>query len=365
MNKLEKGIKVLQILNSNSFEGYIVGGAVRDYLLGNPLNDIDITTNASLDDISKMFDNVEMKGSKYLGCRIIYLDEEFEVTMFRKDIEYIDHRHPTTVVAETIEQDLVRRDFTINAFAMNSDYEIIDLFNGKEDLSNRLIKTIGDANVRFNEDALRVLRALYFSSKLNFDLDNQIIECFNQDYLKYLKEEYIKDMFFKILSFESKKGLEYIVKYNVFKNHSFYQRLAELAFKYDVYDNLYALYILKNGELPSMTLITKKEKSKALDINYLISNEFNNISLFYGNMDILEEAILLWNKISDIKCSLEDITSRYERLAIHNIKEINFDFNLIDQSRRSDITKEIVINILNGNVKNNNNDEIKNFLGVV
>ena len=204
MNKLEKGIKVLQILNSNSFEAYIVGGAVRDYLLNRISDDIDITTNATLEDIKKIFDNVEMKGSKYLGCRIIYLDEEFEVTMFRKDIEYIDHRHPITIIADTINEDLVRRDFTINAFAMNSKYEIIDLFNGKEDLKNCLIKTIGLASERFDEDALRVLRALYFSSKLDFNLDKDILDSFSGDYLKYLKEEYIKDMFFKIISCEGK-----------------------------------------------------------------------------------------------------------------------------------------------------------------
>ena len=178
MNKLEKGIKVLQILNSNSFEGYIVGGAVRDYLLNKPLSDIDITTNATLSDIEKMFDNVEMKGSKYLGCRIYFLDEEFEVTMFRKDIEYIDHRHPITEMVDTIEEDLIRRDFTINAFAMNSKCEIIDLFNGKKHLETKVIKTIGKASIRFDEDALRVLRALYFSSKLDFNLDEEIINLF-------------------------------------------------------------------------------------------------------------------------------------------------------------------------------------------
>ena len=226
MNKLEKGIKVLQILNSNSFEAYIVGGAVRDYLLNRVSDDIDITTNATISDITKIFENVELKGSQYLGCRVIFMDEEFEITMFRKDIEYIDHRHQKTITALTIEEDLVRRDFTINAFAMNSNYEIIDLFNGKEDLENHLIKTIGNASVRFDEDGLRVLRALYFSSKLDFDLDEEIIRCFYQNHLVYLKEEYIKDMFFKIISFESNKGLDYIIKHNVFKECAQINRLV-------------------------------------------------------------------------------------------------------------------------------------------
>ena len=363
MNKLEKGIKVLQILNSNSFEGYIVGGAVRDYLLGNPLNDIDITTNAPLSEIVKMFDNVELKGSQYLSCRIFFLDEEFEVTMFRKDIEYIDHRHPITIEAKTIEEDLVRRDFTINAFAMNSKYEIIDLFDGKKDLSNKIIKTIGDARVRFNEDALRVLRALYFSSKLDFDLDGDIVDCLKEDYLLYLKEEYIKDMFFKIISFKSKKGLDYIINFNVFKDQSFYQELALLSNEYKVIDNLYALYLIKNGELPTEALITKKERNKALDIRNLIINHFDNVSLFYGNLKLLEEAVVLYNKIENCNLDANDVLERYNKLPIHNIKEINFDFKLVEQTKRSEITNKIIINILKGNV-DNSDDEIKKFLGV-
>ena len=272
MNKLEKGIKVLEILNSNSFEAYIVGGAVRDYLLNRVSDDIDIATNATLSDITKMFENVEMRGSKYLGCRIVYLGEEFEVTMFRKDIEYIDHRHPITVVANTIEEDLIRRDFTINAFAMNSKYEVIDLFNGKKDLNNKVIRTIGRANVRFDEDALRVLRALYFSSKLDFTIDDDIIACLNGEYLSHLKEEYIKDMFFKIVSFESSKGLDYIVEHNVFNKCIFYQELAVLVKKYNVKEDIYALYMILNQELPTDALITKKERLMAKDIYYLINS---------------------------------------------------------------------------------------------
>ena len=200
MNNLEKGIKIIKILNSNSFEAFIVGGAVRDYLLKKSINDIDITTNASIEDLCRLFKNVVMEGSKYLGCRIIYEDVEFEVTMFRRDVEYLDHRHPVTVKADTLEEDLVRRDFTINAFAMNSEYQIVDIFNGKKDLENKIIRTIGNANTRFEEDSLRVLRALYFSSKLDFELDVEIIESFSENHIKYLKEEYIKDMLLKIFN---------------------------------------------------------------------------------------------------------------------------------------------------------------------
>ena len=162
-------------------------------------------------------------------------------------MEYHDHRHPVTVKADTLEQDLIRRDFTINAFAMNSDYQIIDIFEGKKDLFNKVIKTIGNANIRFDEDALRVLRALYFSSKLDFDLDAEIIESFKLYHVSYLKEEYVKEMLYKILSMKSNKGLEYISKYNILKDFSFYQELVSLSLKYNAKENVYALYLVFNN----------------------------------------------------------------------------------------------------------------------
>lgn len=363
MNKFEKGIKLIEILNSNSFEAYIVGGAVRDYLLNLPLNDIDITTNATIEDVCRLFDNVIMEGSKYLSCRVIYLEEEFEVTMFRKDIEYLDHRHPVTVKASTIEEDLVRRDFTINAFAMNSKYEIIDLFEGKKDLVAKVIKTIGKANIRFDEDALRVLRALYFSSKLDFILDDEIIESFKENHLRHIKEEYVKDMLSKIISFNSNKGLEYIVKYNILRSFPYYEELAELAYKYNLKADLFALYKVLNKDLPNV-LITKKEKNRANIISSLVLEKFSNDILFTNGDSYLEEALVIYNALYEEKLCLNDILNKLENLSIRSVKEIKFDFKLIEDKERSKTINKVVGAILNGNI-NNDFNEIKNYLGVV
>ena len=203
MKNLEKGIEILKILNSNSFEAYIVGGAVRDYLLNIDSNDIDITTNATYSDICLLFNDVKNEGEKYHSCRVVFMEEEFEITTYRKDLSYLDHRHPITAKATALKEDLVRRDFTINALAMNSNYEIIDIFNGMDDLKNKLIRTIGDADIRFNEDSLRVLRAIYYSAKLDFKLDTNIVNAFSKNYVGYLKEEYVKTMLIKIISTNS------------------------------------------------------------------------------------------------------------------------------------------------------------------
>lgn len=363
MNNLEKGIKILKILNSNSFEAYIVGGAVRDYLLNKPINDVDITTNASLEDICNLFENVLMEGSKYLGCRIVYEEVEFEVTMFRHDVEYIDHRHPITIKANTLEEDLVRRDFTINAFAMNSKYQIIDIFNGKKDLQDKKIKTIGNANARFDEDALRVLRALYFSSKLDFDLDEEIINSFNNKHVDFLKEEHVKEMLFKIINMESSKGLEYIQKYSILEKFAFYQELVCLSLEYQIKENLLSLYLVVNKEFPNDVLLTKKEKIKANEISKLIINKFDKESLFYGDLTYLKEAVKLYNKMFNEFIEYEEIMNDYCNFKIHSVKEIDFDFTLIKSNERSKAIKKVVINILNDNI-NNNFGDIKELLGV-
>ncbi|MBR4025498.1 MAG: hypothetical protein IKJ03_00905, partial [Mycoplasmataceae bacterium] len=161
------------------------------------------------------FNDVKNEGEKYHSCRVVFMEEEFEITTYRKDLSYLDHRHPITAKAITLKEDLVRRDFTINALAMNSNYEIIDIFNGMDDLKNKLIRTIGDADIRFNEDSLRVLRAIYYSAKLDFKLDTNIVNAFSKNYVGYLKEEYVKTMLIKIISTNSNRGLEYINKFNV------------------------------------------------------------------------------------------------------------------------------------------------------
>ena len=163
MSKLDKGLKVLKKLNSAGYEAYIVGGAVRDYLLNNEISDIDITTNAKIAEINLIFDKVDLKANDYAGITIYYDNESFEITSFRKDVSYNDHRHPIVELVNNLEEDLIRRDFTMNALAMDENKNIIDLFSGIKSINEKIIYTIGDSKVRFNEDALRVLRAVYFS----------------------------------------------------------------------------------------------------------------------------------------------------------------------------------------------------------
>ena len=194
-----KGAKwVLNDLKKNGYEAFIVGGAVRDYLLKEPLNDIDITTNAKPHQVSKIF-KTKPTGLKYGTVTVFMNNETYEVTTYRIDGEYSDSRHPEYVTfSETVEEDVKRRDFTINGLLMTASNEIIDYVDGKEDLKNKIIRTIGNPIDRFNEDALRILRAFYFQSKLGFQIDKDTRDAISQ--MKYkLKDIAMERIFNEII----------------------------------------------------------------------------------------------------------------------------------------------------------------------
>ncbi|MBO5889652.1 MAG: CCA tRNA nucleotidyltransferase [Clostridia bacterium] len=173
--KLTKGATlIIDKLIENGFEAYVVGGAVRDYYLGNFNSDVDITTSATPDEMIEVFKDFKTypTGLKHGTVTINSLGEYIEVTTFRTEEGYSDCRRPDKVVfVKSILEDLKRRDFTVNAMAYNEVVGLVDPFLGLNDLKNKVIKAVGNPEERFKEDALRILRALRFSSKLNFEID--------------------------------------------------------------------------------------------------------------------------------------------------------------------------------------------------
>lgn len=167
---------IFDILENNGFECYAVGGCVRDIILGTAPHDIDFTTNATPDEILECFKNFKTLelGKKYGTIAVINDKDVFEITTYRVDGKYSDSRHPDGVVfSRNLKDDLSRRDFTVNAMAMDNNGNIIDLFRGKADLSNKIIRTVGLPEERFTEDALRMFRALRFSAKLGFEIEKE------------------------------------------------------------------------------------------------------------------------------------------------------------------------------------------------
>lgn len=166
--------KCIDTITNNGHEAYFVGGCVRDGLLGRACYDIDIATSALPDEIISMFDRTIPTGLKHGTVTVIIDDLPIEVTTYRQESGYNDSRHPDSVsFVSNIEEDLSRRDFTINALAASGDGKILDVFGGKDDLKHKIIKAVGNPQKRFTEDALRIVRAYRFSSVLGFEIEEK------------------------------------------------------------------------------------------------------------------------------------------------------------------------------------------------
>ncbi|WP_276351554.1 CCA tRNA nucleotidyltransferase [Cohnella caldifontis] len=165
------GLDVVRKLAACGHEAYLVGGCVRDRLLGRPLHDVDIATSAWPEEVSAAFDRTIPTGLRHGTVTVLHKGRTFEVTTFRTEFGYADARRPDRVeFVRELRRDLARRDFTINAMAVGLDGSVVDPFGGREDLGRRMIRCVGDAAERFGEDALRMLRAIRFAAAFGFGL---------------------------------------------------------------------------------------------------------------------------------------------------------------------------------------------------
>ena len=174
---LPKNLKmVLNSLWEKGFEAYTVGGCVRDMLMEKSVDDYDVCTCALPQEVKKCFLDYKVieTGIKHGTVTVIVDEDKFEITTFRSESDYLDKRHPQKLKFETeLKKDLSRRDFTMNAIAYSEKTGIVDLFDGKKDIENKVIKTVGDARERYSEDCLRLLRAVRFASVLGFEIDDK------------------------------------------------------------------------------------------------------------------------------------------------------------------------------------------------
>ncbi|AFI31494.1 tRNA nucleotidyltransferase (CCA-adding enzyme) [Borrelia crocidurae str. Achema] len=221
-NNTKDIIKISQIFNNHNYEFFLVGGALRDLLLKKIPYDFDFTTNATPKEIMKLFPTNIQTGIKHGTISIIFNKKIFEITTYRIDIDYENKRSPKQIkFTKNLKEDLKRRDFTINAIAMHTlNFEIIDYYNGQQDLNKKIIKCIGNPNKRFEEDALRILRAARFASTLNFTIDkNTLISMkYKKNNILFLSKERINNEFIKLLEGENPtKGIKYLQKINFFK----------------------------------------------------------------------------------------------------------------------------------------------------
>ena len=201
-------LKIIESLNRNNYECFVVGGCVRDMLLGNPPKDYDLTTNAKPNEILEVFKDYKTfdAGIKHGTISVVIDNEVFEITTYRIDGDYLDSRHPENVVfTDAIEKDLSRRDFTVNAMAYSPQTGLVDYYGGVDDIKYKAIRCVGEPDIRFREDALRILRALRFASVYNFSIEfntyNAIMN--NKNLLNNISKERISSELTKIICGES------------------------------------------------------------------------------------------------------------------------------------------------------------------
>lgn len=246
MKKIPSQVKmIIRELENHGYEAFLVGGAVRNYVLNRPIEDYDITTNADPNAIKMIFNSYTIYdiGKKHGTVAVLIGKNKYEITPYRIEARYKDHRHPEKIVfTDSLKDDLKRRDFTINALCLDANNQIIDFFGGIEDINNKTIRAIGNPHTRFNEDALRILRALRFKAKLGFSIEDktrkELFRC--KDLLNYISIERKRDELMQILSCKDAFKIinEYIKIFNTFipfkdisrKNNDFSSPFYSLAF---------------------------------------------------------------------------------------------------------------------------------------
>lgn len=354
---LDKALEVLKIFNEHNYEAYIVGGYVRDSVLNRKTNDIDICTSATPKEILEIFDNVIVSDMHYGSVVISYKGCNFDVTTFRKEIKYESNRKPIKIkYIKDIKKDLLRRDFTINTLCINSRGQVLDILNIKEDLENKILKTVGNPRYRIKEDSLRILRCIRFATILDFEIENKT-KYFLSKYgylLKNLSMNRKKEELDRIfLSKNKEKGRKLLIDLGL-TNVLDINKLNNIILCTDL------LGIWCQLEVDDIYPFTKYEKSQMKLLRELLSyDEIDNYLLYkYG--------LYLCTVYADIKgISKRKLNTKYQTLPITSRKDINItgeDISKILNKRPGeyikDIMKNLEVNILN-NKLNNDYESIK------
>ena len=365
------GKSILKKLIESGYEAYFVGGFVRDYLLKIDSLDIDITTNATPDEVERLFISTKATGKKYGTVTVYIEDHAFEVTTYRIDQNYLKHRKPESVVYSLkLEEDLKRRDFTINALAMDYDGNIVDLFNGQDDLKLGIIKAIGDPNERFEEDALRIIRALRFVSRFGFKIEGDTLSSMKKfaHKIKVLPNERIIPEL-EVL-FDSQYQKQAVVYMDKIEFGKVFQELEKGITSYNQstiklnLNEFFALcFYLEKVDIPDYWRFSNKDKVfiyKLIHVLGVTHNCHYNPSLVYK---LGLEICLTANKINQIimpYCNQEEtIKHIYQTLPIKSrdqLKINGFDIKdlqkINDEEMIGEILEEIEFQVINHHLEN-------------
>lgn len=352
MHKIIK--EVLEVLNKHGYQAYLVGGFVRDTLLGIKSYDVDICTSALPKEVHAIFN---MHSNNYGGANMTIGNYNFDITTFRKESNYKNRKPEKIEYIDDLKTDLLRRDFTINTIVMDKYGKVIDLLNGIEDLNNRLIKMVGNPSKRIEEDPLRILRAIRFATILDFQIDGKLVEVIKEKktLINNLSKTRVREELDKILCNENfKKGL------NLLKDLGIAEVIGISWDEINYIDDLMGMWSqIKFTNLP----FTNNEKSNIIKITEVVnSGNVTSETLFKYGLYINTVAGMILN--IDVK----EINMLYKKLPIKDKSDIDIKgneiielLNILPGKIVSDIYDELTTEILKGNLKNKKKF-IKKFL---
>lgn len=356
----KSSLKILSKIETKGYKAYIVGGYVRDYILGRISNDVDIATNATPKQIKEIFPDSFLPNEIYGSITVIYNKIRFEITTFRKELAYINNRKPIEIkYIDSLTDDLKRRDFTINTLCMDKDGKIIDPLNNLEDIKEHVIKTVSNGIDSFTEDALRILRAVRFYTILDFKLDKEtkyaIIK--TKKYLSNISYERKKSELNKIFTHKNaQKGVNLLIELGLDKELEIYN-LKDIKLSNDligVWSSIKVCdkYPFSKTEKDLMNKINIVREKNNLDYNvlYKYGPYVNRISALNKGIDGTI-VIDLYNKLPIKSRTDIDITSN-EIVALFNKKPDKYI---------NEVYIDLENNILNGNIENTNN-KIKEYI---
>jgi tRNA nucleotidyltransferase (CCA-adding enzyme) len=350
MERFKKASSIIEMLKQHGHEAYFVGGSVRDLIIDRPIGDIDIATSALPEEVMAIFPRHVPVGLEHGTVIVVENGEPYEVTTFRTESEYEDFRRPSSVqFVRSLEEDLKRRDFTMNAIAMTEEGEMVDLFAGREAIRLKEITTVGDAADRFQEDALRMMRGIRFVGTLGFSLEiktKQAIETYGH-LLEHIAIERITVEFEKLLTGTyCVNGLQELVETKLFSHLPYLQMSEErllkaTQYKWDSFETdveAWAFFLYCIGEEhPSVFLRQWKFSNKKIkDIVAVLlairsrkEKEWDTILLYKTGIRIAEMAERVYEAIIESynSASVKQVQSLFHALPIKNRQEMNVTGN--------------------------------------
>ncbi|WP_163100973.1 CCA tRNA nucleotidyltransferase [Peribacillus alkalitolerans] len=352
-----KAIPILKTIENAGYEAYFVGGSVRDSLLGRPIHDVDIATSATPDQVKKLFSKTIDVGIMHGTVLVVWQEDSYEITTFRTETGYSDFRRPDQVdFVTSLSKDLQRRDFTVNAIAMNSNGMIIDPFGGQEDLQKKRLRTVGLADERFKEDALRMMRAVRFVGALGFTLDQEALSSMkkNVSLLANISIERKTVEFEKLLDSKyADKGMKLLIEAGIHQQLPGLKNEEEALKAYVEYNQKSFLsleskwsllmYLVHNDQ-PVEVLVQWKLPNKKIKVILHICSHLKQ-QITWSNKILLEtgidiaiqvEAVRAVLSESPIKNAEDNLMKKWEELPLKNKKDLKVSGNdLMEWSGRS------------------------------